>query len=76
VTGYLTSTSIDLSGVAAGTDFVAAIARSEIVVSTVTRAQVTAGLLIAGAGVCFGIIMFGLGVIFNRFNKLTRGSDA
>ena len=69
VTGYLTANSIDVSSLSATNDLVGAVLRSDVVSSALSRAQVTAGLLIMGAGICFGVIMFGLGVIFDRLKQ-------
>lgn len=76
VAGYLVGTSIDLSTMPAGNDFIAAMLRSEVISSSLTRAQVTAGSIIAGVAVCLGIIMFGIGIIVDRIEKLSRGANA
>jgi len=72
VAGYLAATSIDVSPVTAGNDFFTAMLRSEAVTDTLQNVQMTVGFSIAGIGICFGIIIFGIGGIVHRIDRQNR----
>ncbi len=76
IVGYFIATSIDLSTVSGTNDLVGAMLKSDLVSGIVNRTQVTSGLVVGGMGVCLGIIMFGIGSILDRLNKLNRSSNA
>ncbi len=68
--GYLTASSIDASQVAGGNDLFSAMLQSQTVADALQRTRMTVGCSIAGVGICFGVVIFGIGSILQRMNRL------